>query len=73
MGKQAVLLEFSPLFADNQMKISFRGGTQTEGTHSMPCTKPHMMMAGKAGRHADIRLSFLEERSHLPILTIKRE
>jgi len=37
--------------------------------HSTPCAKPRAMMAGKAGRHADVRLSFLEGRPHLPILS----
>jgi len=41
--------------------------------HSTPCAKPRVMMAGKAGRHVDLRLLFLEGRSHLPVLTIQRE
>jgi len=41
--------------------------------HSSPCAKPRVMMAGKAGRHVDLRLLFLEGRSHLPVLTIQRE
>jgi putative transposase len=47
--------------------------TRPKVRHSTPCAKPRMMMAGKAGRHIDIRLSFLEGRSHLPTLTVRRE
>jgi len=41
--------------------------------HSTLCAKPRVMMAGKAGRHVDLRLLFLEGRSHLSVLTIQRE
>jgi len=41
--------------------------------HSTPCAKPRMMMAGKAGRKINLHLSFLDGRSHLPILTVQRE
>ncbi len=41
--------------------------------HATPCAKPRMMMAGKAGRKFDLRIGFLEGRTHLPILSVRRE
>ncbi|MCL2349563.1 MAG: hypothetical protein FWC50_15035 [Planctomycetaceae bacterium] len=41
--------------------------------HSSPCAKPHVMMAGKAGRKVDVKLAFLEGRHHLPIIQVLRE
>jgi hypothetical protein len=41
--------------------------------HSTPCAKPRVTRAGKAGRHVDLQLSFLEGRAHLPVLTKRRE
>jgi len=41
--------------------------------HSTPCAKPRVVRAGKAGRLVCLQLSFLEGRSHLPILTRRRE
>jgi len=41
--------------------------------HSSPCAKPCVMMAGKAGRKIDVKLTFLEGRKHLPIIQVLRE
>ena len=41
--------------------------------HSSPCAAPHTMMAGKAGRKVDVKLTFLEGRKHLPIIQVLRE
>ena len=41
--------------------------------HSSPCAKPRTMMAGKAGRKVNVKLSFLEGRKHLPIIQVLRE
>lgn len=41
--------------------------------HSGPCAKPRVIIAGKAGRKVDVKLTFLESRKHLPILHVLRE
>jgi putative transposase len=41
--------------------------------HSSPCAAPRMMMAGKAGRKVNLKITFLEGRQNLTILQVLRE
>jgi hypothetical protein len=41
--------------------------------HNSPCAKPRTMIADKAGRKINLKLSFLEGRQHLPVVQILRE
>ena len=46
---------------------------ECDGLRLRPCAKPRTMIAGKSGRKVDVRLAFLEDRKHLPIIQILRE
>ena len=46
--------------------------TRPLAKHSIPCAKPRMCIAGRAGAKVKVKLEFLEGRRHLPIVKVER-